>query len=94
MGADFFAEAESRYREAVGRRDAIRDAWISLEKPLLATGSTGQLVEHPLLKMLRDHDVLVDRLGAAVSRRHRGPEPSAVVKASIGESPAAKLRVA
>jgi hypothetical protein len=42
--------------------------------------------------MLRDHDLLIDRLGAVVSRRHRGPEPSAVIKPSIGESPAAKLR--
>ena len=92
MTADFFADAETRYREAVVRRDAIRDAWEADGSPLLATGSTGQLVEHPLVKMLRDHYLLVDRLGAAVSRRHRGPEPSAVVKASIGESPAAKLR--
>ena len=56
------------------------------------TGSTGQLVEHPLVKMLRDHDLLVDRLGAAVRMRHRGPEPLAVFKLSIGKSPAAKLR--
>ena len=92
MSADFFAEAENRYLEAVSRRDAIRDAWEADGSPLLATGSTGQLVEHPYLKMLREHDLLVDRLGAVVSRRHRGPEPSAVIKPSIGESPAAKLR--
>lgn len=92
MSADFFADAENRYAEAVARRDAIRDAWISLEEPLLATGSTGQLVEHPLLKMIRDHDLLLDRLAAAARRRHRGPAPSAVLKPSIGKSPAAKLR--
>ncbi len=92
MSTDFFAEAEQRYLEAVARRDAIRDAWEADGSPLLATGSTGQLVEHPYLKMLRDHDLLVDRLGAVVSRRHRGPEPSAVLKPSIGKSPAAKLR--
>jgi hypothetical protein len=92
VSTDFFAEAENRYLEAVSRRDAIRDAWEADGSPLLATGSTGQLVEHPYLKMLREHDLLVDRLGAAVGRRHRGPEPSAVVRASIGESPAAKLR--
>jgi hypothetical protein len=56
--------------------------------PLLATGSTGQLVEHPFSKMLRDHDLLVDRLGALVSRRHHGLEPSAVLRPSIGVSPA------
>jgi hypothetical protein len=32
--------------------------------------------------------LLVDRLGAAFRKRHRGPEPSAVLK----PSPAAKLR--
>lgn len=88
------ADAEQRYLEAVVRRAAIRDAWREEGEPLLATGSTGQLVEHPLVKMLREHDLLVDRLATAVRRRNRGPEPSAVLKLSIGESPAAKLRVA
>jgi hypothetical protein len=86
--ADSLLEAENRYREAVSRRDAIRDAWEAEGAPLLATGSTGQLVEHPFVKMLREHDLLVDRLGAAVRKRHRGPDPSAVLK----PSPAAKLR--
>lgn len=92
MSTDFSADAETRYLEAVSRRDAIRDAWEADGSPLLATGSTGQLVEHPLVKMLREHDLLVDRLGAAVRRRNRGPEPSAVLKPLIGKSPAAKLR--
>jgi hypothetical protein len=90
--ADFSADAESRYLEATSRRDAIRDAWKAEGEPLLAAGSTGQLVEHPLVRMLREHDVLVDRLAAAARRRHAGPEPSAVLKPSIGRSPAAKLR--
>jgi hypothetical protein len=42
--------------------------------------------------MLRDHDLLVDRLAAAARKAHRGPEPSAVLKSSLGKSPAAKLR--
>ena len=88
MTADFFSEAENRYSEAVARRDAIQEAWEAEGSPLLATGSTGQLVEHPLVKMLRDHDLLVDRLGARTRKRHRGPEPSAVLK----PSPAARLR--
>jgi hypothetical protein len=92
VSADFSAEAEGRYREAVERRQAIREAWQAEGQPLLTTGSTGQIVEHPLVKMLRDHDLLVDRLAAAARSRHRGPEPSAVLKPSIGPSPAAKLR--
>jgi hypothetical protein len=88
-GADFFAEAEARYREASARRDAIRDQWEAEGSPLLATGSTGQLVEHPLVKMLREHDVLVDRLMQATRKRNRGPEPSGVLK----PSPAAARRL-
>jgi hypothetical protein len=87
--ADFFSEAEGRYREAVARRDAIQEAWEAEGAPLLTTGSTGQLVEHPYVKMLRDHDLLVDRLGATVKKRHRGPDPSGVVK----PSPAARKRL-
>jgi hypothetical protein len=94
-GDSFFAEAEARYREAVERRDAIRDAWQASGGELLSRGSTDQLVEHPLVKMLREHDVLVDRLAKAVEKAggtHRGPMPSAVITPSIGKSPATKLR--
>jgi hypothetical protein len=89
---DFSGDAEARYVEAVARRDAIRLAWENAGAPLLGEGSTGQLVEHPLVKMLREHDLLVDRLAAAARTRHRGPDPSAVITPSIGASPAAKLR--
>ena len=92
MSTGFSDDAEQRYLEAVSRRGAIRDAWEAEGAPLLATGSTGQLVEHPLVKMLREHDLLVDRLSGAVRKRNRGPEPSAVLKPSIGASPATKLR--
>jgi hypothetical protein len=85
-------EADGRYRDAVAHRDAIRMAWEAEGSPLLTSSSTGQLVEHPFVKMLRLHDVLVDRLAQTVRKRHAGPEPSAVMKPSIGESPAAKLR--
>jgi hypothetical protein len=88
VSTDFLADAELRYLEAVERRGAIQEAWQAEGAPLLATGSTGQLVEHPLVKMLREHDLLVDRLAAAARVRHRGPVPSAVVK----PSPAARLR--
>lgn len=72
----------------MSRCEAIRSAWEAEGSPLLTTGSTGQLVEHPYVKMLREHDLLVDRLGAVGRKHHRGPQPSAVVK----PSPAAKLR--
>jgi hypothetical protein len=88
VSIDFFSEAEGRYAEAVERRNGIRDAWEAEGSPLLTSGSTGQLVPHPFVKMLHDADLLCDRLGDVVRKRHRGPEPSAVLK----PSPAAKLR--
>ena len=88
MSGDFFTEAENRYQEAVERRNGIRDAWEKEGSPLLTSGSTGQIVPHPLVKMLNEADLLCDRLGAVIRKRHRGPQPSAVVT----PSPAAKLR--
>ena len=78
----------------MSRRDAIRETWVAEGEPLRSKGSTGQPVEHPLLKKLREHDVLVTRLAGALKARHAGSEPSAVLRPSIGESPAAKLRKA
>jgi hypothetical protein len=78
MSADFAADVESRYLEAGARRDAIRDAWEADGAPLLSVGSTGQLVEHPLVRMLRDHDLLVDRLGQRMRPARMGRPPSAV----------------
>lgn len=89
---DFLADALGRYREAVARRDAIKVEWEARESPLLAAGSTGQLVEHPLVKMLREHDILVDKLARELRQRHRGPDPKAVVQASIGKAPSAEKR--
>ncbi|MGZ4394531.1 MAG: hypothetical protein ACXVZ2_04115 [Gaiellaceae bacterium] len=75
---DFLADAEACYLAACERRHAIWSAWIAEDSPLLSVGSTGQPIEHPLVRMLRDHDLLVDRLAAAAKVRHRGPVPSAV----------------
>jgi hypothetical protein len=84
------APDESRriYEEVVARRDAIRDAWLAEDCPLTSEGSTGQMVEHPLVKMLREHDALVEKLGKSLAPAHRGPAPRAV----LTPSPAAKLR--
>lgn len=76
------------YEEAVGRRAEIIQLWEMEGKPLLTQGSTGQLVEHPLVKMIREHDALVQKLATDVRKTHRGPNPSAVIK----PSPAARLR--
>jgi hypothetical protein len=63
---------ERRYRKALERRDGIRDCWIAEGRPIFAEGSVGQLVEHPLVKAMREHDLLVTRLAQPLQRRHRG----------------------
>ena len=73
----FSSEAEGRYLEAVARRDAIAEAWRAEGEPLLATGSTGQLVEHPFLRMLRDHDYSLI-VGGEDEASKMGRPPSAV----------------
>lgn len=86
--SDHETEALARYEEASARREQIKELWELEGKPLLSLGSKEQLVEHPLLKMLREHDLLVQKLSVDVKKVHRGPQPSGVIK----PSPAAKLR--
>lgn len=85
-------DAQARYASALARRQAIESEWRELGEPLMSTGSTGQLQEHPLVKMMREHDVLLDKLALPLRKRHDGPDPAGVVRAGIGKSPAAKIR--
>jgi hypothetical protein len=48
--------------------------------PCLSSGSQSQAQEQPLLKALREHDVLLVKLAAPLAKAHAGPEPAAVVK--------------
>lgn len=81
-----------RYDEACARRVAIIEAWEAAGRPLTTSGSQGQTVEHPLVKQMNAMDRLCLQLGQALERRHSGPDAVAVVSASVGKSPAAKLR--
>ena len=82
------ADAERRYLETLERRDAIRDAWERAGSPIV-TDAGG---EDPLLKALRLHELLVEKLAIPLRKAHAGPKASAVVSSSIGKSPAIKLR--
>jgi hypothetical protein len=93
MAPDFFANAERIYAEALERRDEIMAEWEELGRPKLERGSTGQLIEHPLVKMLREHEVIVAKLAVPLEKRHRGPDPSAVLR-GVGPSKSALLRLA
>lgn len=87
---DHDQEALERYEDALARSAAIKELWELEGSPLLSTGSKGQIIEHPLLKMMREHDLLVQKLAVDIKKVHRGPQPSAVIK----PSPAARLRSA
>jgi hypothetical protein len=89
---DVFSDEEARYSDACDRRRAVIAAWTQLGQPLTASGSMGQPVDHPLIKQMNDLDRLCNLLGQALKRKHAGPDPSAVVRASVGRSPASKLR--
>ena len=90
--SDVFSDAQTRYDEACSRRQAVADTWEEQGRPLLTTGSTGQLVEHPLVKQLNELDRLCDKLGESLRKKAPGRSPVAVVKASVGKSPAAERR--
>lgn len=81
------------YASALERLDAIRDTWFALGQPLTATGSMGQAVESPLVKLLRETEMEVARLGVMLDRK-RGPgrNPVAVLEGTVGASPAAKVK--
>ena len=78
MTLDLDGDVEGRYRGARDRRQRILDRWEELDRPLTAAGSKGQLAPHPLVTMLREHDLLCAQLAAPLLKRHRGPESSAV----------------
>jgi hypothetical protein len=92
-GAFFLSDYDpaTLYSEAHKRLGELREEWDRLERPLLTNGSMGQLVEHPLVKMIREHEVLASKLGELANRRHRGPAPSAMP--GVG-TPLSRLRVA
>ncbi len=96
-------DAVERYQGAVERRGLILEAWYELGRPILATGGqTGRnVVAHPLIQMLREADLLCDRLGKSVRQRRTGrpvgassapdrvPEPPRITLARRGQAPRA-----
>lgn len=60
--------------------------------PFLSEGSTGQLMEHPLVKMQREHEKLMTDLESKIKRQQRGPKLSAVP--GIARPASASLRLA
>jgi hypothetical protein len=82
------------YGEALRRLEAIREAWFEAGQPLVGVGSTGQEVEHALVKLLRDSEAHVARLGGQVRARRIGRPQVAVLdlRQKLAENRARQLR--
>jgi hypothetical protein len=77
------------YEASKERLDAIRAEWFAQDQPLIGEGSTGQLVEHALHRLLRDQEMATARLADMAKIKHKGPDAVAVFRR---EPPAARLR--
>jgi hypothetical protein len=91
---DVLEDLERVYDEALRRLDAIKDAWYVAGQPLIGVGSTGQDVEHALVRLLRDSEAHVVRLGGQLRRKRIGRPQVAVIdlREKLAESRARQLR--
>jgi hypothetical protein len=94
VSEDVQADAVADYEEALERARLVKSSWVELGRPVMAEGgATGRApVMHPLLRAMYDVDSLVAKLRADVKKAHRGPQPSAVLHASVPKSRGARLR--
>lgn len=83
-------EASVLLTAAKERYQQIGELWTQEGCPLLTEGSQGQLVEHPLVKMQREHEKLIADLESRANIGRSGPQPSAVP--SIKKPRSARLR--
>jgi hypothetical protein len=90
--ADPGADALEAYEAAVERARIVRQAWDDAGRPVLTTGSRKQNVPHPLLKAIRDAELLADRLRLSVRTPRMGRPPLAVVDARITDIRAGRIR--
>ncbi len=71
-------DAVGRYEYACERLRLLQGQWEKAGKPFTAKGTRGAEVEHPLHKVLRLQEILVDRL-AARARPGRAGRPTEAV---------------
>jgi hypothetical protein len=94
---DRLYDTAARFAHAVDLADKARRRWRKAGEPLVLELGNGTATVHPLVKVMQDAERDAKRFGEALEikprrKAHRGPDPVATIKASIGESPAAKLR--
>lgn len=82
--ADVASHEKSLYSEALARLEQIREAWEEAGRPLVSKGSRGQEIEHPLVKLLRDTELHVHRLGGGLNK---GGRPVGAVSAPDRAAP-------
>jgi phage terminase small subunit len=96
---DLSADMAARYAQQVDLADKARREWRKHGEPLTLTQVNKAIGPHPLLKVIENADKLAHWLSndlgiKSQKRKHRGPDPRAVIQpGGVGESPAAKLRV-
>jgi hypothetical protein len=71
-------DAVARYEFACERLDLLKEQWEAAGKPFTAKGTRGAEVEHPLHKVLRLQEILVDRLAGRANPGRVGRSPVAV----------------
>ena len=71
-------DAVVRYEYACERLRLLQEQWEAAGKPFTAKGTRGAEVEHPLHKVLRLQEILVDRLAARARPGRVGRPPEAV----------------
>lgn len=92
MTIDVDQERQARYERAVERAEQVREAWEADGRPLTWQQNNGIVGEHPLLKLLRESEHDCERYAREVGKRKPGRPTVGVVRATVGESPVAKLR--
>jgi hypothetical protein len=92
MNVNPYARAVEAYELAYDRVLLAREQWADAGRPFMLTHANRMVGQHPLFTALRQAEQDAARALELIRLRHAGPDPKAVVRASIGESPAQKLR--
>jgi hypothetical protein len=71
-------DAVARFEYALNRLELLKKQWEAAGRPFTAKGTRGAEVEHPLHKVLRLQEILVDRLAARARPGRVGRPPEAV----------------
>ena len=89
---DVRSDLEETYGAAQERVELLREEWDRLNRPLLAKGSKGQQVPHPILRALQQAERHADMLRRSLLPPSRMGRPPVAVFGASPASPASRLR--